>query len=84
MKIILNKWTRLHEDTEGRVQFDKTSFFSWKWMRRNGKVEMENVDIELKVSNTSMAQSLGKESVRTLGVQVCPQLQQEEQFKFMK
>ena len=68
MTIMLNKHKRLHEATTGRVQFCNTYFFSWKWMRTNVKFKMENVDIELKVSTTSMTQLLVKEAVRTLGL----------------
>ena len=69
---MLNKHTRLHEDTEGRVQSDKTHFLIWKGTRTNGKFEMKNVDVELKVNNTSMTQLIGKDEVRILGVHVCP------------
>ena len=63
MTITLNKWTRLHEATTDRVQFDKLIFLSWKWMRTNSKFKIENVNVELKVSNTSINQFLAKEVV---------------------
>ena len=74
MMIIFNKCKWLYEAIAGRVQFDNTHVFSWKCIRANEKFEMENVDVELKVSNTTRTQFLGKEEVRTLGLHVCPKL----------
>ena len=80
----MDKHTKLRELTAGRVQFDKTQFFSWKWMRKYGKFKLENAEHELKVRNISMNQSQVKEALRTVGAHTCPQLQWDEQHKVMK
>ena len=72
MTKILNKHTRLYEATACRVKFDKTHSFSWKWMRTNGKFELENEGVEFKLSKTSRTKLLGKEVIRALEVHVCP------------
>ena len=51
---------------------------------KNGKFEIENVNIELKVINTSITHFLAKEVVRKLGMCTCPKLQWDEQLKVMK
>ena len=37
---ILKRCTKLYEATAGRVQFDKTYFFSWIWKKENGKFKV--------------------------------------------
>ena len=51
---------------------------------KNWKFKIENLECELKVSNIRIKQLKAKETVRTLGVHVCPQLQWNEQFKVIK
>ena len=70
----LKRHKQLHEATTGRVQFDKTYFFSWKCKTENGKFKIENIERDLKVNNTSIIQLKVKEAIRTLGVHICPKL----------
>ena len=84
MTDILHHYTRLYEATAGSVQYDKTYYFSQKWKRTNGKFEIVTVECELKINNKTIKQLNTKEAIRTLGVHMCPQVQQKDQFKVMK
>ena len=75
MTKILKLQTQSCGATSGRVQFDKTYFYSWKCERKNGKFEIKNIECELKVNDTSMVHLKVKEVLRKLGVHTCPQLQ---------
>ena len=84
MTEILHHCTSLYEATAGSVQYDKTYYFSWKWKRTNGKFEIVTAECELKINDKTIKQLNAKEAIRTLGVQMCPQVQWKDQFKVMK
>ena len=73
----------MHEATAGGVQFDKTHF-QLEMDEKNNSFKIENVDKDLKVSNTSATQFLAIEAVRTLGVHAYPQFELDEQFKLLR
>ena len=37
----------MYEATGGLVQYDKTCYYSWQWIRRNEKLVIKDVLIEL-------------------------------------
>ena len=45
---IMKKYTNLYEAMGGYVQCDKTKYYSQKWDRNNGKLEIKNGEVILK------------------------------------
>ena len=64
--------TQLHEDTAGKVQFDKTYFFSWRWKRENGKFKVEKIECALEVNDIGIIQLKVKEAIRVVKIRARP------------
>ena len=74
MKQIMEMYKRLCDDTGGKLQMEKIHCNCWRWACENGRKRIENVQIDLNECNDETKQLDINESMKTLGVKICPSL----------
>ena len=74
MQQMLNLYNKLHTATGGKIQEQKSSFFSWIWVWAQGQKRIKNVDINLSINNSSIQQNHVSEDKKTLRVQMSPSM----------
>jgi len=84
MQLMLNLYDTLHTATGGKIQEQKSSFFSWIWVWAQSHKRIKNVDINLSINNSSIQQNHVSEDKKTLGVQMSPSMKWICQFSMMK
>ena len=54
MQLMLNLYDTLHTATGGKIQEEKSKYFSWIWVWMQEQKQIKNIQVELKVNNTSL------------------------------
>ena len=81
---IIKKYTNLYKATGGYVQYNKTKYYSQKWEKNNGKLEIKNKKIILKGNKQIIKLEDCKIATRTLGVIMIPSMKWNKQFDSMR
>ena len=81
---MLNLYNKLHTAIGGKIQEQKSSFFSWIWVWAQGQKRIKNVNINLSINNSSIQQNHVSEDKKTLGVQMSLSMKWICQFSMMK
>ena len=81
MQLILNTYTKLFQVTGRAVNLQKTNYFTQQQKRRNGKLSIQNVDIELTISDIKLNQLNYNQAIEMLGVYISPTIIWDWQFE---
>ena len=83
MTKILEEYKVLFKAIGGKIQFQKTFCFIWQQKWKNGQKYIQQLQIELKIDIIKIKQLPIEEGVRSLGIWINPENQQNLQFKIM-
>ena len=84
MQKMLNLYDRLYGATGGVIENQKSKLYAWQWKWKQGQKELVQNKIEIWLNGRKLMEINPKESQRTLGVFMNPQLKWEKQFEAMK
>ena len=57
MQVMLETYNKLHTATRGKIQEQKSTFFSWKWEWKQGQKKIKNIEINLEVNGSLLNQN---------------------------
>jgi len=83
MQQIINIYQKYYAATGGKIEGSKTKYFAWKWKWQQGQKKIEQLQASMQIDQQIIEQLSNKESIKTLGVQISPTIQWEQQFKMM-
>ena len=70
--MILDIYTKLFQAARGVVNPQKINYFAQQWIRRNGKLKIHNVAIDLSVNDTKLNQLNCNQAIRMLDMYISP------------
>ena len=56
MQDIINKYKKLYKAIGGRIQEEKSFYFSWQWINSNGKLNKVNIKEKLLINQKEIEQ----------------------------
>jgi hypothetical protein len=75
MQYIINEYKKLYEATGGRIQEEKSFYFSWQWINSNRKLDIVNIKEKLLINQKEIEQINVDNGIRALGVYMTPKLE---------
>ena len=77
-------YTKLYEATGGKIQQTKIMFYCWKWIYKNGKQNIIQLNATIVVHGETIKAIDVSQSTRTLGVHLNPAISWKGQFEVMR
>ena len=84
MQMIMDIYTKLYEATGGKIQQTKIMFYCWKWIYKNGKQNIIQLNATIVVHGETIKAIDVSQSTRTLGVHLNPAISWKGQFEVMR